>query len=270
MNNLIVRSLTGIVFVASIILPIIYSQPVAMIIFSIYFVLGVTEYFKLFKSSEMISINWQLSSFYTVLIYGLTAFVIIGKLPAGMIAFVPVIIFKLMLTELWRKKEQPIYNTAINLMGVFYLVVPFSLILLILNMKGPDFSLLIGMFILIWTNDSFAYLTGRMIGKHKMIERISPNKTWEGTIGGVVFSLIAGVLIGYLTDQMLFWTVAAMVISPGAIFGDLLESLFKRNLKIKDSGNILPGHGGILDRFDATLFVVPFYFVWIIIYSFVL
>ncbi len=118
-------------------------------------------------------------------------------------------------------------------------------------------------------NDTFAYLSGRIAGKTKLIERISPNKTWEGTIGGIIFTILAGIAVGYLFDSehILFWIVSAIIIAPCAILGDLIESLFKRNLDVKDTGNIMPGHGGILDRFDATFLVVPFFLAWAFIYS---
>jgi phosphatidate cytidylyltransferase len=124
------------------------------------------------------------------------------------------------------------------------------------------------MFLLIWTNDTFAYFSGRAFGKRKLFERISPKKTWEGTIGGILFTLLLGFIIGaYINKgEVLFWMVSALIIAPGAIFGDLLESLFKRSLNIKDSGKILPGHGGVLDRFDAALFTIPFFYCWSIIY----
>lgn len=139
-------------------------------------------------------------------------------------------------------------------------------------MSSHQNPLAIGMFLLIWTNDTFAYLTGRFIGKTKLFERISPKKTWEGTIGGVVFTIGVGYLIGLWSSDYTstFWMVSAVLIAPCAIFGDLLESLFKRSLNIKDSGNILPGHGGILDRFDATLFAVPFFYSWVMFYNFLL
>ena len=125
------------------------------------------------------------------------------------------------------------------------------------------------MFLLIWTNDTFAYLSGRFFGKTKLFERISPKKTWEGTIGGIIFTIIVGISISYWTIEynMFFWVFAALLIAPCSIFGDLLESLFKRSLNIKDSGNILPGHGGILDRFDAAIFAIPFFYTLVIIYS---
>jgi phosphatidate cytidylyltransferase len=140
-----------------------------------------------------------------------------------------------------------------------------------LNLRNEsDLPNVVGMYILIWTNDTFAYLTGRMFGKTKLFERISPKKTWEGTIGGVFVTLIFGFIIGAFINkgEELFWIISAMIIAPCAIYGDLLESLFKRSLNIKDSGTILPGHGGILDRFDAALFAIPFFYCWAMIYAY--
>ena len=103
-----------------------------------------------------------------------------------------------------------------------------------------------------------------------MFERISPKKTWEGTIGGILFTAIAAIILSQFSDaryNLLFWVISALIIAPCAIFGDLFESLIKRSLNVKDSGTILPGHGGLLDRFDAALFTVPYFFTWMIIYS---
>jgi phosphatidate cytidylyltransferase len=121
----------------------------------------------------------------------------------------------------------------------------------------------------IWINDTMAYIVGSLIGKTPLTSW-SPKKTWEGTIGGVIFTLIVGYIIGAFINrgEEFFWIVSAVIIAPCAIYGDLLESLFKRSLNIKDSGNILPGHGGILDRFDAVLFTIPFFYCWTIIYTY--
>ena len=123
------------------------------------------------------------------------------------------------------------------------------------------------MFILIWTNDSMAYATGRLIGKTKLFERISPKKTWEGTIGGIIFTLGAGFLWSFYVSELplIFWIICSPLVAVAAIFGDLFESQIKRQLGVKDSGTILPGHGGILDRFDAALMAIPiFYGLWMI------
>jgi phosphatidate cytidylyltransferase len=137
--------------------------------------------------------------------------------------------------------------------------------------SSHDMPRAIGMFLLIWTNDSFAFLTGKFFGKTKLFERISPKKTWEGTIGGGLLTILVAALLAFFYNDkqdLIFWIGAAIIVVPCSVLGDLLESLFKRNLNLKDSGTILPGHGGILDRFDAALFTVPFYFCWSLFYSY--
>ena len=121
------------------------------------------------------------------------------------------------------------------------------------------------MFIIIWTNDTFAYLSGLVFGKHKLFVRISPKKTWEGFIGGVLFALVAGYFLHLLIDNisLVEWLILTLLIAVSSVFGDFIESLLKRSASLKDSGKIMPGHGGILDRIDSTLFVAPVVFVYL-------
>jgi phosphatidate cytidylyltransferase len=132
-------------------------------------------------------------------------------------------------------------------------------------------KIIIGLFILIWTNDTFAYLVGKSIGKHKLLERISPKKTIEGFIGGVVFAVFTGFLISKLYikaspsfsgKSILIWTSIALIVGIFGTIGDLIESKFKRIAGIKDSGKIMPGHGGILDRLDSVIFVAPIVYLF--------
>lgn len=165
--------------------------------------------------------------------------------------------------ELYRKKKQPFHNIAFTLTGILYTVLPFGLLSEIAafqNTYNP--GILLGYFILIWTSDTFAYLVGRKIGKNKLFERISPKKSWEGSIGGALAALIMawGLSQIYTDIELWIWLSIAIIIVITGTLGDLTESLLKRNLGVKDSGNILPGHGGLLDRFDAILLSAPF--VW--------
>ena len=146
---------------------------------------------------------------------------------------------------------------GITLIGIFYIVVPFLLINL-MRINNDSYWPVLSIFILTWTSDTFAYLVGRKFGKHRLFERISPKKSWEGFFGGMIFSVIAGLTIAYFTGGDLFkYGIYGVVISTFGTLGDLVESMLKRSLKIKDSGTILPGHGGLLDRFDAVIFVIP-------------
>ncbi|MCE3295157.1 MAG: phosphatidate cytidylyltransferase [Crocinitomicaceae bacterium] len=265
MNNLLLRAITGFFFVASILLSVWFNLYAAIAVFSVFFVASVIEYSNLFNKHEQISFfktGFLLTAF---LSFALVIFVTLeGKNPGYFLFLLP-LFFLFMVSELWRNKKEPIYNISAGVLGLLYILLPFSLMLFLTDTSVK--WLLIGMFLLIWTNDTFAYLSGRLIGKTKLFERISPKKTWEGTLGGVAFTFLTAFLLSLNGEgTIVFWLVAAAIVAPAAIVGDLLESLFKRNLNIKDSGSILPGHGGILDRFDATLFAVPFFFCWVVAY----
>ncbi len=270
MSNLVQRILTGIVFITLIIGSLWYNFYSAFAVMGLFLLLGLVEYFNLFKDDQRIQLNGSINSlllFSTFLIFGLSLF---PSIKPQVVVLVLPIIFISILTELWRKKENPIFNIGIVTLGFIYLVIPFSIIILLSKQSSHEHPYVIGMLLLIWTNDSFAYLSGRFFGKTKLFERISPKKTWEGTIGGIVFTLLVAYFISFWSSQndLGFWLIAAILVAPSAILGDLLESLFKRTLNIKDSGTILPGHGGILDRFDATIYTIPFFYTWFIIYTY--
>ncbi|NRA12531.1 MAG: phosphatidate cytidylyltransferase [Crocinitomicaceae bacterium] len=280
MNNLIIRAISGAVFAFLILGSIIFEHRAATGVLSIVMLIGLIEFYKLFKNHSIIDIDWRIGTAVGALLFGLAVCALYGKIPLVALWLVLPIVFLMLLTELWRKKKNPILNGAILIMGIIYIALPFFLLILInffdqyfASFNYTDsfqFPLIAGMFLMIWANDTFAYLTGRMFGKTRLIERVSPNKTWEGTIGGIVFTIGVGCLFAFVINtpgySPMFWIVSALIIAPCAIVGDLLESLLKRSLNIKDSGNIMPGHGGILDRFDATLFAIPFFVAWTSIY----
>lgn len=272
MSNILLRAITGTIFISVILGSIWFGLLTSIIIISLISILSLNEYIDLFKNSE-VSLNKSLVLIFGVSIFGilLTEY-IIGQdlLEINLSIFILPILFGYLLTELYRKKDNPLTNIGIGFIGFIYIFTPFILTLLILKKEIDAQYLLMGMFILIWTNDTFAYLSGRFFGKTKLFERISPKKTWEGTIGGILFTVIAAIILSQFSDaryNLLFWVISALIIAPCSIFGDLFESLIKRSLNVKDSGTILPGHGGLLDRFDAALFTVPFFFTWMIIYS---
>jgi phosphatidate cytidylyltransferase len=270
MNNILLRTLTGSVFISLIIGALWWSIIATLIVMSLFLILGLNEFHNLFEDNETIQVSSGISITGSLLVFGILMSIFLGPL-SGLKAFSLVfpILFLLFISELWRKKEFPIINIGVMSFCIFYLVIPFSLMISLSSISTHQNPLAIGMFLLIWTNDTFAYLSGRFFGKTKLFERISPKKTWEGTIGGTLFTVAVAYFIGLWSDDYpsFFWIIAALIIAPCSIFGDLLESLFKRSLNIKDSGNILPGHGGILDRFDAALFTVPFFYCWVVFYS---
>lgn len=173
--------------------------------------------------------------------------------------------------ELYVKNDKPIRCLAISLMTQIYIGIPLALMTFIGKYIGLHFILAI--FLMIWINDTGAFVVGSLVGKHRLFERISPKKSWEGFFGGLAFTLITGWLFaiggGYFWDvkwNVITWLIFAAVVTVFSTWGDLAESLIKRSLKIKDSGHIIPGHGGILDRIDSLLLVMPAAFIFLIIY----
>ena len=270
MNNLIQRSITGAIFAFVVLGSIIWDPYAQAIVVSVFMVLGLLEFYNLFSKHSFVQVSKEIGIFIGLFIFSLLVGVSLEWLPQISILFIFPLFFTLILAEMWRKKEHPLINISVLVFGIIYVVIPFFLTI-DLNLRNTSFlPNVVGMYLLIWTNDTFAYLSGRLFGKTKLFERISPKKTWEGTIGGVIFTLVLGYIIGaYINEgDELFWIISALIIAPCAIFGDLLESLFKRSLDIKDSGKILPGHGGILDRFDAALFAIPFFYCWAMVYAY--
>ena len=177
--------------------------------------------------------------------------------------------FLLLIVELFLKAEKPFNNVALILLSLIYCALPFSLF-------SPNFTffyekmmftpnIVAGMLFLTWANDSFAYIVGSKIGKTLFFLRISPKKTWEGTIGGAVFCMLtAGIIAQFFTQlSLLDWLVVGAIIAVFGTIGDLVESLLKRSVGVKDSGSFMPGHGGFLDRFDAFIFCIPFVYFYL-------
>ncbi len=269
MSNLLTRALTGAVFVSIVIGSILWDPYVMIAVFAFFMLLGLNEYFHLFKKHEHVKVRGEIGLFIGSFIFLVLVGISLEWLPTASLTLVFPLFFTLVLSELWRKKTHPLINISVLIFGVIYVTIPFYLTIDLNLRDESQLPAVVAMFILIWANDTFAYLSGRAFGKRKLFERISPKKTWEGTIGGVLATILIGFIIGeYVNDDTLFWIISALIIAPCAVYGDLLESLFKRSVNIKDSGTILPGHGGILDRFDAALFAIPFFYCWTIIYTY--
>lgn len=193
--------------------------------------------------------------------YGLN----VASYELGTVSFLLIMFFMILMfvIELFWGDGDIVKSVGLDVMGIIYVIVPFSLLSYIANPStfiwGFDRFMLLAFFCIIWGNDTFAYLTGITMGRHKMFERVSPKKSWEGFLGGVVFSLLIGWIFSLFTEFLseYNWIWFSLVISVSSVLGDFFESLLKRNVGIKDSGSIIPGHGGLLDRFDAMLFASP-------------
>lgn len=269
MSILLVRAVSGAVFVGLMVLCIWSSYWATGILFTVLVAIGLNEFYSLSICLPSVKTNKVAGIIVGVLTFFVAFLFTNGTITYHWILISVLFLFIVIIAELFRNTEQPLVNTSILIFGLVYVVVPFYVMLILRGSEedSNNWLYLIGMFILIWTNDTFAYLTGRFLGKTKLFERISPKKTWEGTLGGIVFSVVASVLLAhYMEDDLVFWIISAVLISLGAIFGDLFESMLKRNAGIKDSGNIMPGHGGVLDRFDAALFGAPIFYLWMQLY----
>ena len=246
MKNFIVRTITAVFFVAAIVTS--FLNPRAMtLLFSIVTGMTIWEFAGLVNDRPFISINRFISTVSGVYLFLAMAGYNSGLTPATV--FIPylVSIIYLMVAELYLKAKDPVNNWAYTMMSQLYIALPFS-------------------FVFLWINDAGAYICGSLLGRHKLFPRVSPGKSWEGSIGGGLLVVVAAVLIWYFTEQYdvndlrltaYEWAGLGIVVVVFGTWGDLIESLFKRTLGIKDSGNILPGHGGMLDRFDSTLMAVP-------------
>jgi phosphatidate cytidylyltransferase len=247
---------------------ILFSALTFFLLISVIVALGISEFYKLMDATP-IKANKILGLISGLVFLTITCLFAIGFVNSAWFWIVLPIISSIFVAELYRKQDLPFQNIAITLFGVIYVTVPFALLVIFgfpqQSVTGYQPTLIIGFFFLLWSNDTGAYLTGITIGRHPMFARISPKKSWEGFAGGLFFTLLVAYIISkYFTGlQMIDWMVIAIIICVFGVWGDLIESMLKRSLNIKDSGNILPGHGGILDRFDSILFSAPIVFVYL-------
>lgn len=267
-SNLIVRSLTGIVFLVVMIGGIVYSPLTMGLLFTVITALAVHEFCDIVSEREDVDINpliCSVSGAYLFLaFYGYLS----GWTPTPAV-FIPYLISMVYLTisELYLQRESPLNNWAYTMMSQMYVALPFSLIPVLGFMSDPAHPMEIqyrwifplAVFIFLWTSDTGAYCFGSLFGRHRLFERISPNKSWEGSVGGACVSMAAACAVAHFDSSLTLpqWLGFALVVVVFGTWGDLVESLLKRQLGIKDSGNILPGHGGMLDRFDSSLLAIP-------------
>ena len=270
MNNFIVRTITAVFFVAAIVCCFLRAE--AMIfLFALVTGLTIWEFTGLVNDRENVSVNRMICTVAGVYFFLAMAGYNSGITPAGV--FVPylITIVYLMVAELYLKQPDPVNDWAYTMMSQLYIALPFSMInVLAFRSAGSDITYTylvpLSVFFFLWVNDAGAYICGSLLGKHKLFPRISPGKSWEGSIGGGILVMIVAVLIWHLSEQYAVndlhlsafeWAGLGLVVVIFGTWGDLVESLFKRTIGIKDSGHILPGHGGMLDRFDSTLMAFP-------------
>ncbi|RYD82519.1 MAG: phosphatidate cytidylyltransferase [Sphingobacteriales bacterium] len=275
MSNFWQRTITGILFVVVLIGATLFSEWSFLLLLFAINILGLWEYCNLFRAKEYAPhknvvlilgtvIFLLAASFYNPLM----SLEILGQ-KSGL--FFPLLLTPILLTlfivELYNKEHSPFQRAAVGITGLIYIPISLSYLSRIPYLYGGDMYkneyeayIPISIFILIWSSDTFAYLAGRTFGKHKLFPSVSPKKTWEGFIGGIIGTIGISILLYYSFGifSIPVWIGLAIIISVFGLWGDLIQSMLKRSLELKDSGTILPGHGGILDRFDSLLFCIPF------------
>jgi len=263
---MLTRAITGVFFIAVLLGAIFLGQIAFVTFFSLVGVWSLYEFYTIVRSEE-IKPNVFLGILSAIVLVVLCGLWFLQLIPATKVwAFIPFISF-IFIAALYQKSKLPFHDIGYSLLGITYACVPFVFFVGLGFIQGAYNPYIpLGFLIMLWANDTGAYLSGRSFGRHKLFERISPNKTWEGFIGGVLLAvLIALNLEKYFgTLTMWQWASIAVIIGVFGTLGDLVESMLKRSLGVKDSGNILPGHGGLLDRFDGLLMAAPLVYFFLL------
>lgn len=259
------RAITGFFFIAVLIGAVCLGPYTFVLLFLLIGTASVYEFYRMVHTENTRPLL-VLGVGATVVGLGLVSTVLIGLLPYSVLPFSIVAVLLLYIASLFQKTVRPIQDVAYSLFGLIYAAIPFAFFMSLGFIQGSYNAYIpLGFLILLWTNDTGAYLAGKSFGRHKLFERISPNKTWEGFVGGVVLAVLAGMILSHYFGVFPFWcwVCMALIIGVFGTLGDLVESLLKRNIGVKDSGNILPGHGGLLDRFDGLLMAAPLVYLFL-------
>ncbi len=267
MSNFLLRTISGIVFVVSIIGALFIGKITFLLVFSAILVLSMFEFYTLSlkaRTKPQLIFGLLLGLLLFVSVYLYATKIIEARFLLGLIP----LLTGVFILELYRNHKRPFHNIAFTYLGLLYIAIPITLFNFIVfksTTQEYSYEILLSYFILIWANDTGAYLFGVSIGKHKMFPRISPKKSWEGFFGGLIFTAIVAWAISLYFHNITFvhWLVIGFLGAIVGVFGDLVESMLKRSIDIKDSGKFLPGHGGILDRFDSVYLSAPIVFVYL-------
>ncbi|WP_395766997.1 phosphatidate cytidylyltransferase [Aquirufa sp.] len=263
LSNLQQRVIAAIIAVPFLLFCVLYSDYTFLVLFLVIGVLAQLEFYKLVGS---ISDNLPLTFYGTfcgVVMHVLAFFIEKGDLAYQYYYILSPLLTFIFFIKLYKSKdEKPFKNIAYTFLGIIYVALPFTLFTVLAFIKNDTYdpNIVLGCLFLLWSSDSGAYFAGTKFGKTKLFERVSPKKSWEGSIGGLVTAMIVATIISkYYTNYSAFqWYAIGVIIVVAGTYGDLVESLFKRSINIKDSADTIPGHGGFLDRFDGLLLSIPF------------
>lgn len=270
LKNLITRTASGAMMAIVVICALIYSYQTYALLLMAIAIGGVSEFYRMsmakgYEPQRIIG----LSAAFAIVAFGYDFFFNESANNIVIALYLMLIIPLMFVIELFKGGDRPFINIGSTILALLYVAVPMAMMmgvpLMISDGQWKPIVMILYMLI-IWSNDTFAYLIGVPFGKHRLNERISPKKSWEGFFGGIVGAIAMSVIAAYiLDDNYLIWIGIGVITSVMGVMGDLVESMFKRTCGVKDSGNILPGHGGWLDRFDGLIFSAPFVLVYLIL-----
>jgi phosphatidate cytidylyltransferase len=266
MNNFIKRTLTGFVYVAVVVLSLITHPVVFAVLTSFLNFSGLYEFRRMDKNLSKFSPVWIYVNAFLFLIAALLTVFCSGMMYS--LASILIIILYNLIHSLYIKDKENGEFMARSVFATIYVTLPLLLLNIIHgNPMLPGISIVLTLFILIWINDSFAYIFGLLLGKHRLFERISPKKSWEGFIGGFIMTLVASYILNliYPSPGLIYWMIFGILTVLAGVYGDFIESMLKRSANVKDSGSLLPGHGGILDRIDSILLASPVIYIFLLI-----
>lgn len=260
-SNLALRVITGLLGSAAIVFCVVFSEWTYFAIFFLVTLLTLLEFYKLAGIDGLVP-QKTLGLIIGLFVYSISFFIEEGRIGSQYYFLIFPMVSLVFIVKLYKKTERkPFTNIAITVLGIFYTAVPFAL----LNIATYDnntynYEIICGCLFILWATDTGAYFAGTLFGKNKLFERISPKKSWEGAVGGAILAMVFayGFSVYFKTLPQWQWLCIGAIIIVGGIYGDLVESLLKRSIEIKDSGSSLPGHGGFLDRFDGLLISAPF------------
>ena len=265
MNNFFQRTLSGFFFVLIIIGSILWDQFSFAGVFALIAGWTVYEFHKLTNQHHQIDVLPLSGIIGAVLLFAISFFYASGIIIYPGFSVYGLYVVAVLVIELYRKKENPVHNWAYFLLGQVIIALPFALLSFILFIESYNPLILIAVFVTIWVNDTGAYLVGMTFGRHRLFERVSPKKSWEGFVGGAIAALASGYVFSLFIPEidLIQWLIFSEIVVIFGTFGDLLESLLKRTVNVKDSGDVIPGHGGLLDRFDSMLLAAPAIFIYL-------
>lgn len=268
MNESVVRTISGIIYIALLLAATLFSGLTFISLFGIFMFIAVIEFCRLVNLNSLIPLIMSAFGYVVFAVFG------INDTYSNLLLNLAALFVSLLLINDLFKTGPLLPKEALRkyVVLVGYIIIPYLLLIKLPFLNGGyNPHIVIGSFVLIWANDTFAYIVGKTMGKRKLFERISPKKTVEGFLGGMVFTIIAAYILSiyYTFLPAYHWMIIAVILVIAGTFGDLVESHLKRNAGVKDSGKIMPGHGGILDRQDSIIFAIPFLFLFYQIMNYV-